>query len=278
MPDGSSTTEEELGRGGRLRAADRERRGRRRADPRHRRRTVTSASTSRARRSRRAPGSSGSRSAPGADNARFFDSLDAVPTHCVTQGLGTVLDARRLVLVASGPRQGAAVAAAVEGPLRPRARRRCSSGTRTRSWCSTRPRQPAWPTATTTTPRPPVSERVVAGWGSSPAASAANLPSACEACDRRAQTVRSVVSDGCDHGTNSLCGQRTGVGICSPHPVDGHRRRSLRTRADRHERRPHSCSHTLSTPVDGVSGVCPQVVHRERLDRGHGLGRPEGGA
>ena len=52
-----------------------------------------------------------------ADNARFFDSLDAVPTHCVTQGLGTVLDARRLVLVASGPGKAAAVAAAVEGPL-----------------------------------------------------------------------------------------------------------------------------------------------------------------
>ena len=51
------------------------------------------------------------------DNARFFESLDAVPTHCVTQGLGTVLDARLLVLVASGPGKAAAVAAAVEGPL-----------------------------------------------------------------------------------------------------------------------------------------------------------------
>jgi glucosamine-6-phosphate deaminase len=51
------------------------------------------------------------------DNARFFDSLDAVPTHCVTQGLGTVLDARRLVLVASGSGKAAAVAAALEGPL-----------------------------------------------------------------------------------------------------------------------------------------------------------------
>jgi glucosamine-6-phosphate deaminase len=52
------------------------------------------------------------------DNARFFgDDVDAVPTHCVTQGLGTVLDARRLVLVASGAGKAAAVAAAVEGPL-----------------------------------------------------------------------------------------------------------------------------------------------------------------
>ena len=52
------------------------------------------------------------------DNARFFGGdVDAVPTHCVTQGLGTVLDARRLVLVASGSAKAAAVAAAVEGPL-----------------------------------------------------------------------------------------------------------------------------------------------------------------
>lgn len=51
------------------------------------------------------------------DNARFFDSVDDVPTHCVTQGLGTVLEARRLVLVATGPAKAAAIAAAVEGPL-----------------------------------------------------------------------------------------------------------------------------------------------------------------
>ena len=51
------------------------------------------------------------------DNARFFDGIGDVPTHCVTQGLGTVLDARRLVLVASGPGKAEAVAAALEGPL-----------------------------------------------------------------------------------------------------------------------------------------------------------------
>ncbi|WP_020141691.1 glucosamine-6-phosphate deaminase [Terracoccus sp. 273MFTsu3.1] len=51
------------------------------------------------------------------DNARFFEGITDVPTHCVTQGLGTVLDARRLVLVASGPGKAEAVAAALEGPL-----------------------------------------------------------------------------------------------------------------------------------------------------------------
>ncbi|MWB98784.1 glucosamine-6-phosphate deaminase [Agromyces seonyuensis] len=51
------------------------------------------------------------------DNARFFDSLDEVPVHCVTQGLGTILRARHLVLLAFGEGKAEAVAAAVEGPL-----------------------------------------------------------------------------------------------------------------------------------------------------------------
>lgn len=51
------------------------------------------------------------------DNARFFARPEDVPTHCLTQGLGTILDARRLVLVATGAGKASAVAAAVEGPL-----------------------------------------------------------------------------------------------------------------------------------------------------------------
>ncbi|HEX5967308.1 MAG TPA: glucosamine-6-phosphate deaminase [Intrasporangium sp.] len=51
------------------------------------------------------------------DNARFFAHPEDVPTHCVTQGLGTILEARALLLVATGPGKAAAVAAAVEGPL-----------------------------------------------------------------------------------------------------------------------------------------------------------------
>lgn len=52
-----------------------------------------------------------------ADNARFFRAPQDVPTHCVTQGLGTILEARRLVLVATGTAKATAVAAALEGPL-----------------------------------------------------------------------------------------------------------------------------------------------------------------
>ncbi|GAA3204785.1 glucosamine-6-phosphate deaminase [Microbacterium terregens] len=51
------------------------------------------------------------------DNARFFDSVDDVPRHCITQGLGTILRARHLVLLAFGEGKAEAVAGAVEGPL-----------------------------------------------------------------------------------------------------------------------------------------------------------------
>jgi glucosamine-6-phosphate deaminase len=40
-----------------------------------------------------------------------------VPWHVVTQGIGTILEARHLVLLAFGAEKAAAVAAAVEGPV-----------------------------------------------------------------------------------------------------------------------------------------------------------------
>ncbi|WP_433720483.1 glucosamine-6-phosphate deaminase [Microbacterium laevaniformans] len=51
------------------------------------------------------------------DNARFFASIDDVPMHCITQGLGTILSARHLFLLAFGEGKAAAVAGAVEGPV-----------------------------------------------------------------------------------------------------------------------------------------------------------------
>ncbi|KDA06443.1 multidrug transporter [Microbacterium sp. CH12i] len=51
------------------------------------------------------------------DNARFFDSIDDVPMHCITQGLGTILQARHLVMLAFGESKARAVAEAVEGPI-----------------------------------------------------------------------------------------------------------------------------------------------------------------
>jgi glucosamine-6-phosphate deaminase len=52
-----------------------------------------------------------------ADNARFFADPAQVPTHCLTQGLGTIMDARRVVLVAQGKHKAAAIAAMIEGPV-----------------------------------------------------------------------------------------------------------------------------------------------------------------
>lgn len=52
------------------------------------------------------------------DNARFFDGdLAAVPRHCLTQGLGTILEARHLALVATGSGKARAVSELVEGPV-----------------------------------------------------------------------------------------------------------------------------------------------------------------
>lgn len=52
------------------------------------------------------------------DNARFFDGDEAqVPRHVITQGLGTILEARHLLLIATGAGKADAVAALVEGPV-----------------------------------------------------------------------------------------------------------------------------------------------------------------
>ncbi|AWB82622.1 glucosamine-6-phosphate deaminase [Corynebacterium yudongzhengii] len=51
------------------------------------------------------------------DNARFFSSPEEVPTHAITQGLGTILDARHPLLLATGEGKANAIAAMVEGPL-----------------------------------------------------------------------------------------------------------------------------------------------------------------
>ena len=52
------------------------------------------------------------------DNARFFGGdIDQVPRHVITQGIGTILEARHLVLLATGEGKAEAVAQTVEGPL-----------------------------------------------------------------------------------------------------------------------------------------------------------------
>lgn len=52
------------------------------------------------------------------DNARFFGGeVESVPTHCVTQGLATIMEARHLILVATGHRKAEAVHHLVEGAV-----------------------------------------------------------------------------------------------------------------------------------------------------------------
>ncbi len=51
------------------------------------------------------------------DNARFFESVDDVPRHVITQGLGTIADAAHLVMIATGASKADPIAAAVEGPV-----------------------------------------------------------------------------------------------------------------------------------------------------------------
>jgi glucosamine-6-phosphate deaminase len=51
------------------------------------------------------------------DNARFFNSLADVPTSAITMGIGSILQTRRVLLLATGAGKAEAVRSAVEGPL-----------------------------------------------------------------------------------------------------------------------------------------------------------------
>ncbi|HID56766.1 TPA: glucosamine-6-phosphate deaminase [Candidatus Poribacteria bacterium] len=51
------------------------------------------------------------------DNSRFFDSLDEVPRAAITMGVGTILEARMCLLLASGEKKAEVVAKAIEGPV-----------------------------------------------------------------------------------------------------------------------------------------------------------------
>lgn len=52
------------------------------------------------------------------DNARFFGGdLEAVPRHCLTQGLATIMEARHIVLMAAGSAKAEAVRHLVEGAV-----------------------------------------------------------------------------------------------------------------------------------------------------------------
>jgi glucosamine-6-phosphate deaminase len=51
------------------------------------------------------------------DNRKFFAAGEAVPECAITMGIGTILEARRILLLASGSSKATAVAQAIEGPV-----------------------------------------------------------------------------------------------------------------------------------------------------------------
>ena len=53
------------------------------------------------------------------DNARFFNSLDEVPTSAISMGIGTIMSARRILMIITGKNKADTVVAALKGPVAP---------------------------------------------------------------------------------------------------------------------------------------------------------------
>lgn len=53
-------------------------------------------------------------------NSRLFDSIDEVPTEARTMGIGTIMRARKILLVANGEGKARIVKEAIEGPVTPK--------------------------------------------------------------------------------------------------------------------------------------------------------------
>ncbi len=50
-------------------------------------------------------------------NARFFNSKEEVPRYAITMGVGTILESRRLLLIANGKKKAGICKAFIEGPI-----------------------------------------------------------------------------------------------------------------------------------------------------------------
>ena len=51
------------------------------------------------------------------DNARFFENEADVPRFAVTMGVGTILEAKKIIMLANGPKKADIVTQALEGPV-----------------------------------------------------------------------------------------------------------------------------------------------------------------
>lgn len=52
-----------------------------------------------------------------ADNTRFFNDSSEVPKHCITMGIGTIMDSRDNILLAFGESKADCIAETIEGPV-----------------------------------------------------------------------------------------------------------------------------------------------------------------
>lgn len=51
------------------------------------------------------------------DNARFFDKIENVPRFAITMGVGTILEAKKILLIANGKKKADVCAQFIEGPV-----------------------------------------------------------------------------------------------------------------------------------------------------------------
>ena len=54
-----------------------------------------------------------------ADNSRFFDSVEAVPTSAVTMGIGSIMQAKRILIIALGEKKAKAIRQVISGDVTP---------------------------------------------------------------------------------------------------------------------------------------------------------------
>lgn len=53
------------------------------------------------------------------DNSRFFASIDEVPTHAVTMGIGSIMQAKRILIIAIGENKAKAIKQLIDGNVTP---------------------------------------------------------------------------------------------------------------------------------------------------------------
>ena len=51
------------------------------------------------------------------DNSRFFEKIEDVPKFALTMGIGTILEAKEIILLANGKKKSEIIAEAIEGPV-----------------------------------------------------------------------------------------------------------------------------------------------------------------